>query len=396
MKRKVQTEYALAQSLYWAFNGSMLSFSSAFLLPNGFSNTEIGLILSIANLLATAVQPFLADYADHASKHPLSLILSILEAILILLTGSLFLLHGKTVGLFLFYAITLAWYHMILPLLNELSFKFQKFNISISYAFSRGMGSLGYSIMCGILGVAVESYGIVMIPSLSILVAAGLFLATLLLHRNYHSLNHEADTERSTSKPSDISLGEFIRSHKPLLLLNIGAALAFLCAGIFGAYMLQIVQSIGGSSKELGTALVVTALCEIPAMSLYDTLAKRYGNETMIKVSMFGFILKAVIFVLARSYFLILIGCAVQFFGFAFFMPAMVGYTHDHMSEGEAVKGQALFTISCTISGLLANLSGGLILDHFGVNAMLYYTLLCGVLGTIIVFRALKLSESNK
>ncbi len=56
---------------------------------------------------------------------------------------------------------------------------------------------------------------------------------------------------------------------------------------------------------------------------------------------------------------------------FGIFLPAMVSFINEIMDRGEAVKGQALYTVMTTVGTVFASLSGGVILDVSGASALL-------------------------
>ena len=56
------------------------------------------------------------------------------------------------------------------------------------------------------------------------------------------------------------------------------------------------------------------------------------------------------------------------------------------MSRGEAVKGQSLFTIMATVSGIAASFFGGFILDHGGARMLTGVSTLAAAIGTVILF----------
>ena len=68
MKTTLNLNYGTVSALYWMSFGAIIPFASAFLLGNGYTNSEIGILLSIASLLATIMQPVLADIADKQNK----------------------------------------------------------------------------------------------------------------------------------------------------------------------------------------------------------------------------------------------------------------------------------------------------------------------------------------
>ena len=70
---------------------------------------------------------------------------------------------------------------------------------------------------------------------------------------------------------------------------------------------------------------------------------------------------------------------------FALMMPAMVYYINEIMSQGEAVKGQALFTMMLTFSTIAASFAGGWILDAYGASSLTFISTIVTAAGAVIV-----------
>ena len=68
MEKKLNFLYSSIHGAYWVYYGVISSFSSVFLLARGFSNSQIGIIIALANILAVIIQPYLADYVDRSGR----------------------------------------------------------------------------------------------------------------------------------------------------------------------------------------------------------------------------------------------------------------------------------------------------------------------------------------
>ena len=101
--RFLTSHYSWIQGCYWMAYCILLSFSSVYLLDQGFSNTHIGLLLGLSGLLTALLQPFVGARADHLKVLSLGQFAALLILAMLLCTGGLLLLPGQTVqgGLFL-------------------------------------------------------------------------------------------------------------------------------------------------------------------------------------------------------------------------------------------------------------------------------------------------------
>ena len=53
---------------YWMIYAAISSFASVFMLAKGYTNSEIGVTLAVANVLAVVIQPLIADFVDRSKK----------------------------------------------------------------------------------------------------------------------------------------------------------------------------------------------------------------------------------------------------------------------------------------------------------------------------------------
>ena len=57
MLTKPTPRFVAIQSSYWACYCCIISFSSVYLLDQGFSNAQVGLVISLGGLLSALLQP---------------------------------------------------------------------------------------------------------------------------------------------------------------------------------------------------------------------------------------------------------------------------------------------------------------------------------------------------
>ena len=75
----------------------------------------------------------------------------------------------------------------------------------------------------------------------------------------------------------------------------------------------------------------------------------------------------------------------LQLVSFALFLPAMVHFIDEIMSKGEAVKGQALYTMMITVTTIFSSLVGGAILDFSGAKMLTLVATVATAIGAVII-----------
>lgn len=390
MKRILNFQYATVHGTYWMYYGVVCSFASVFLLGRGYSNSEIGIILAVGNVLAVLLQPLMADMADRSKKLTIVGISQTMTAVLIVSTAVMMILTHKTLALSILFIFIVGWLTALQPLFNSMSFRISELGIHINFGMARSMGSLAYAIMCAFLGTLVERYGIGILPISGEIVLILLSVSLMLIGANLRKLKakHAEVNEHKlmhAEKRNDISLREFISRNKIFFVVNIGVLGVFFCNAITNNFMMQIVADVGGTSEDMGRIFSLMAFLEIPTMFYFDAIRKKFTCQFMLKVASVGFTLKIGMCFLAQSVSMIFAAQFMQLFSFALFLPAMVHFVDEIMTKGEAVRGQALFTTMITVTTVFASFIGGIILDVSGAKTLTLVATVITLIGTLII-----------
>ncbi len=375
MEKLLNFEYACIHGTYWMIYGIVSSFASVFLLARGYSNSEIGIILAAANITAVVLQPVIADYADRSERISLIGITQIMTVMMMIMTLGMFGIQRKSASLGIIFVLLIAWHTVLQPLLNSLSFKLEECGIHINFGVARSIGSLAYSILMAVLGTLVERYGVVAMPVTGEIVMAMLLISLILTHKQY--VKTKSDNvkkgilkQTETKVENKINLSQFICRNKIFFLVNIGVIGLYFSNSILNNYMMQIISSVGGTSEDMGRVLSIMAFLEIPTMVFFDRLRQKFTCQFMLKIAAVGFTIKIGLCSIAQSVTLIYVAQISQLVSFALFLPAMVHFIDEIMSRGEAVKGQAFFTMMITVTTIFSSVAGGIILDEYGAKVL--------------------------
>ncbi len=393
MKFRLNFSYGCVHGTYWMIYGIVSSFASVFLLGRGYLNTEIGVILAVANVVAVVIQPLAADLADRSKRVSTIGISQIMTIMMMVMTVGLFALRGKSMALSVIFILLIAWHTAVQPLINSLSFKLSDSGVHINFGMARSVGSLSYSVLCAVLGVLVERLGIEVLPISAEIVMAMMAVSLLLTKVQYDktkALYKEnetglAETAVSKETASEINLLEFIRRNKIFFIANIGVIGLYFSNSVMNNYLMQIVTEVGGNSADMGRILSLMAFLEIPTLVFFDKLRKKFTCQFMLKIAAIGFTIKILMCHIAASVAMILAAQVFQLIAFGLFLPAMVHFIDEIMSEGEAVKGQSVFTMMVTITTMLSSLVGGAILDISGAKMLTLVSLLATAAGAVII-----------
>lgn len=422
MSRKfiLNLDYALIQGTYWGFYIVTGIFVSVYMLGKGYSNTSIGIVIALGNILSVFVQTILANITDRAEKLNDISVIKILLVVMFVLTGGVLLIGTKSMLLTVVYTALIVVHTALHPFVNALSFTLSEGGDHVSFGIGRSMGSLVAAVLGLVMGYMVSDYGVDVILITGLVLLAVMEAVMLITGRHYRNMCAEVkDCPGNVSGAGDVSaadgsagredtvgsangvcgtadtgsdaddvqigFGEFISGNKVFMLLSAGVVALFFGNVILENFTIQIVDSIGGDTAQMGTVVFVMAILEMPAMLFFDKLRRRFSYILLLRVSAVFFAIKIIMIWLAPSMTLIYLAQVNQVLGYGLMFPAMVGFIDDIMSKGEAVRGQAVFTTAITVGNVLGCVFGGRILDIASVRTLLFISSLITVAGTLVI-----------
>lgn len=390
MKRLLNIEYATIHGTYWMYYGVICSFASVFLLSKNYTNSDIGLILAVGNIVAVILQPIIADFADRSKRISILGITELLALLLIILTGGMFFFDNKSLALSGIFIMLVGWLTVIQPLINTLNFKLEQSGIHINFGVGRSIGSLAYSLLCAVLGSIVQRWGATTIPITGEIVLILFLISLIITNHHFKKCSNETNLKLQDDNLilNEITLTDFVRNNKAFIIVTVGVVGLFFSNAILNNFMMQIVVNVGGNSEDMGRILSIMAALEIPTMVFFDQIKKKFKCSTLIKVSSVAFVIKILLCYIANTVKMLLLAQFMQLFSFALFLPAMVHFIDDVMEEGESVKGQAMFTLMITVGTVFASLMGGLILDLWGAKSLLLASTIITAIGAAIILCA--------
>ena len=374
---------------YWMSYCLFASFCSVFLLGIGYSNTEIGILVAIANLLSVLIQPVMANIADRSRRISVFGLVELSCIAIMVFEIFTWIIPGKSAILFIAYTLMYALHAALQPLLNSMNMTLASRGIWVDYGICRGMGSLLYSIMSIVLSWLVAHFGVHSLPPAGELTMAALLAGMLLLSRAYHRAGSAAAGSNDPNAPqpetTDISMGEFLRHHKFFLIMNIGIFLMYYHHQVMNYYMLQVFQNVNGTSSDMGLFYSLMTILELPALWGFPLISKRFSTTFLLKLGAISFIIRAILMLLARNPLMVYLSLIMHPTSFPLFLPAIVKYINEIMEPGEAVRGQSVYVIVITLCAMVTSFTGGLILDHAGATMLLIVSVVTSILGAALV-----------
>lgn len=376
--RRLNTHYMIMQAGFWAMFSAVCGYQTALLLSRGFSNSQVGLVISVRCAAGILCQPAMGGFADRHPEIPLKLLL--VFSLCISLCAGVFLLFP--IGL----AGTLAVFALIggfevsaYPFIDSMAIQYLNDGVPIRYSLGRGVGSLSYAVTAFLLGFLVRRCGV----EATLPVHIGFVAAEAVIIALYPAFPYPQ--ERESGGPRPRSVPSLLRDNPGFTLMLIAVFFAITGFIPMSNFLINIIRSRGGDASNLGPALFLMAASELPAGFLFPLLLRRFGSTRVMMAGLCFITLKAVLLLFAGNLIAVLAVQPVQMFGYGLFLPSSVYFVNESVSQADRVRGQTLLMVASNgLGGVFGNLLAGRVLDWGGVDAMLIFCICFGFTGILL------------
>ena len=306
----------------------------------------------------------------------------------LLLIGSvlLLLIRNGIVVIFIIFALIYMVQMVYQPIITAMYFEYEAAGCHIYYGLARGLGSAGFAVTSVFTGMAIGKFGVTILMVLDII-----FLTVALIVLYFFKKPAVDMPAPASAEVAHNNLFSFIKTYPDFMLFVLGAVCFFFAHNAINDYMIQIITPLGGTEAQMGTAVFIAALLELPTMALIDKIMKKVSCRNLLLFAGAAFLIKTLLMFIAPNMVLVYISQAMQMFAYAVFIPVSAYFVNQTMARLDQVKGQAYINCSITLGGVFSSLVCGRLLDIKGPHFMLIVSLVVTAAGLVIAFIALKL-----
>jgi PPP family 3-phenylpropionic acid transporter len=382
--KTVQIRYTLLHLTYWSAYAAFAGFQTALLLERGFSSGDAGVFAALRCLAGIISQPLIGGWADRHPKVPLKYVLVVCLSLALGITALFYVTNpgflGTAIIIFLLGALELNAY----PLLNSLAMQFVAVGVDVNYSLSRGLGSLAYAISCVVLGRMSAAFGVenvllVNIGFLLALIAAALMFPTAPVI--------SADQKNEGEKPHSVLY--ILKNNPPFTLMMVAVFFCMTAMMPIENFMYNIVEGNGGDETHLGLALFIVGAAELPSAFIFTKLKPHMKVQTMVVLAIFFVMFKSACMLIPVLSVILLVQL-LQMFGYGLFLPSSVYYVNENVPVVDRVRGQAIMMMSSTgLGGVFGNVIAGKVIDLGGVQMLIVFCVICGVIASALAVTAL-------
>lgn len=393
MNSRLRTaHYTLINIMYFAAFSGVHAYAAVFLLDRGFSNTSIGLLLALANVLSVILQPLVAGWIDRYGIFTNRRVSVFCAACCAAACAGLILVRGIAV-VFILFALLYMLQMVYQPLIQAMYFEYTAMGDRINFGLARGLGSCGFALASAVIGslLAQKGISVLQIANLIMFCVGILMLLTFKAPAGAKQLSRIKETEpRDVQAAGHNSFFAFVKHYPLFMLFVLAGTFLFFEHNALNDYLIQIITPLGGDETTMGSMVMVAALLELPAMAGFAALEKRIGVKKILLFSAIMFTVKTLIMLFASSVFMAYLSQICQIFAYALFIPGGAYLAEKVMEKEDKTKGQAYINCCITLGGVFSALVCGRLLDVMGVHTMLLAASVMGVIGTVISLYALR------
>lgn len=393
MRKRFNIDFALIQAIYWMLYSAAGSFVSVILLPKGYTNASIGTLIAAGSVLAILLQTIITHITDRSPKLNGIKIIELMVILLIAAMAAVLLIGQKSMALTIAYAGVIILHTAMHPFVNALSFTLEETGHPVSFGIGRSMGSFaagGISFLLGYLIVWYSPEVVLYIALVNLVLMALVIFAT---DRHYQKGMAEAVSFAKASpvpakqhaEEEKIGMLEFVGRNKMFAVMSLGIIALFFGNVILENFTIQIVEGIGGDTTNMGVVILLLCLFEMPAMIGFHRLKQRFSYVMLLRISALFFTIKIIIMYLAHSMTAFYLAQLCQIPGYGLFFPAMVNFIDHIMGKGEALRGQAVFTVALTLGNVIGSIAGGMILDQYSSHTLLLAGSMVSAVGSVLI-----------
>lgn len=401
----LNVKYAALQGLFWFGYCGLFSFAAVFLLGKGYTATQTGTLLALATLCSCLLQPAVASAADRGRRLTLRALLLLMYTACGACLAALLLLRLSPLPYALVYLLGALLLDLSMPLVNALCVYYNNRGLPVNFGIGRGTGSLFFAGASALFGFVVDRYGtgammVIVLAVIILGICVVLLFPRMSLRKREPLCEHEplpSPGDTATEPSEACSLPQFFKRYRAYCFSLTGVLFFAAFHAMTENYLIVIMQRVGGGSSELGIALAIATVLEIPVIVLYSRFRSLLSGASMwLRIAAAAFLLKSVLLLVARSVTAIYCIQILQIVSYSLYAPTSVYFARESVRPCDMVKGQAMITSFYALGCSIGTFVGGRLLDARSITALLQCGVLFAAVANVILFISTRKTRNQK
>jgi PPP family 3-phenylpropionic acid transporter len=360
-KNSLYIRFALIEILFFSIF-AITSYQTVFLIEIGLTGSQIGILSSLGAVIGMAALPVWGMAGDRMRSAKIIFTICIaatsLMYVLFPVMGKAF--QGNPLPFYFYVPLIYLFRQPANPLLDSWAVS-SLAPRNISYGTVRRWGSLGFSVVSLLLSAVVGKY-----ISTSAAFYCITFLILPLVFICLSAKGGEDDSGRKAERPGPQKLlGNY--SLITYLIYTLGLNIYLAVTLIFMAY---IMAYAGCSASLLGLVFGFRALMEIVSMSAAGRLRKRLPLSVIMIIPGILFGTEHLLYQYCNGIISLLAIMVLSGLAGGIFYSMGPSYVHEIVAPEVRNSAQALSGVIMSVTGIVGTLSGGCIIDAYGVQTL--------------------------
>lgn len=383
LAKKINLHYTTIQGSFGIGFGALMSFGAVLMLSRGLSNSALGVVTCIAQLLPMVLQPAVTSFAA-ARRGMTTRKMLMLLTLPILVMAVVMLLAPQSLGVIIAgYMLIFLMVNLITPYHNVLMVDFLTRGVEVNYGLGRGVGSGTFALATLVLGFVLEGRDSVLIVP----VIGGAMLLQLLCVATFRYPLPAVETAEEQREA--VGRMAILRSRRDFVLLLGAVALLLGVHNVTNVYMVHVIDRVGGAESLMGIILGVSAVTELISMPLFPKLQRKFGITALLRFAAAFFVVRLVLLLVAPSGEFLYLAAVAQFASSGILLPAIVYYVAETLTPEQQTNGQGMIHLAGYCLGpALITLGVGAVVDGSGIQAALSVMIALAAVGTVLMAAA--------
>ncbi len=369
--------FIMVMMIYSALIIPAQGFMGAYLASKNIDTAFIGTILSTSNILGFIGTYVLSFFCDK-NKNIKWVFITSLVIIFVLIVIVLPLVSGKL--LYITAVGALGFFQVPMVCLLDTWVLTSNYYIRQYFGLIKSGASFGYAVFALCYGNLVERFGWkCMFISSAIFIILTVAIS-IFIKDNYKEMFDFKDDEKDEKKNKNIL---HLLRNKNIIIITIITFLIFLPSNTINSFLFYIIKNLGGGAREQGIAFFVQSISEIPLLMLFPLLIKKFKTKHLMLFASINYLLRMILTYHASNVTSIILIYLIQSVTYAIYMPNMRHFVDKHSPRELKATAQSLVdSAGIGLSGVVATLFGGFIIQNFSLKTMLF---LCIILSSLAV-----------
>ncbi len=375
--------------VYFACSSLYFGFIVMYLTAHGYSSFECGVINTIISLVEFLFQPVAGYITDTFMSIKKYIILCSAGAILTtyLLPLTVHNMLGASISVML---LTLFAYPLTY-LADTWSVTLRESLSYIDYGKNRSGGSVGYSVTSALAGVLIAKFGYDLLFLLHVILFAVVIIIVLFIPGVPCGNARKKKVEGAQLQPEQgesLSFGGIIkmllRNQKYMVFL-LSTFCFYMALKAWCTYIPYKIIELGGADKELGYAIALAAVGEIPILFIMNRCVQRFRLSFIYITATLCLFARGLLMLTAQSMSMVMLSELLEAFTYAFFIAVsleMINRIVPRSIRTTAVTVEVAVTNG--LSGIIGTFIGGILVDRFGVDMMSLVMCVMSALGVLL------------